>query len=230
MGLTGQKRSRRTPARPKKSRRTGGSAPARRRLPMSRMSLLPIKRTFYLENWQPSTATTSGFWRYYNFSLSTLPSNAEITALFDQYRINGIKVTFRPRYDGFMGNDTVDTTLPGVTNLSGTRVHIINDPASTVSPSGIYASSNLNGFMEQGSVRTYQGNRDINVYFKPKVDNALNAFNGAQRVRAPYIQTTLTGVSHNGFHVFMQDANFAGFFGQSFDIYVTYYMMCRGLK
>lgn len=190
-------------------------------------SLVMVKRTFWYENWVPSTASTSGFWRNYALGLSNLPSVNEFTALFDQYRINSIKFTFRPRYDNFSGNDTTDTTLPNVTNQGQTHLHCIVDPESTVTPSGTYSSSNLNSFLENGSVRSYDGNRAVNVYIRKPMVN----LNGVERrVKAPWLQCGQNAIQHYGIHVFAQDINLTGVFGQSWDVFVTYYMQFRGLK
>jgi len=101
-----------------------------RRLPSNGTVL--IKRTAWQSNWTLGTATTNDFWRYQTFNLQQIPSYTELTNLWDRYRIAGVKVTFRPRFTEFAGNDTVDTTLPGITNQSGAYVHIIADPYSVV--------------------------------------------------------------------------------------------------
>ena len=190
--------------------------------------VVSFNRTFYYENWTPSTATTAGFWKYYGFRLNQLPNYTEITALFDRYKINAIKVTFRPRFDNFAGNDTTDTTLPGVTAQGTTMMHIIADPDSIVTPSGTYTIGTLNSFLENGSVKTHDGTKPISVYFRPKVNRTVGAEDAGSRIRAPW--HTATNVSHFGFHAFMQDVNMTGTFNQSYDVFVTYYMMAAGLK
>lgn len=189
-----------------------------------------IKRTFWLENWTLGTAATSNFWRYYAFQLSSLPSYTELTALWDRYRLNAIKVTFRPRFDGFGGENTTDTTLPGVTNQAGNYMHVINDPYSNVTPTGVYNSANLNSFLENGNVRSYRGLRPFSVYVKPAIDTYVGTSATAARRRAPFLQTTNFNMVHNGFHIFAQDVNLTGVSGQSFDVFVTYYMTLKGLK
>lgn len=194
---------------------------------------LNVKRTFWVENWTPNTTTTNGFWRYYQTSIGVMPSIAEFTAMFDQYRINAVKITFRPRFDNFGGNDTTDTTLPGVTNQAGCMMHVCKDPYSVVGPTGTYTSANLNAFFEQGNVRTYTGNRAFSVYYKPTINKTVDGAGGSnnvERARAPYINSNNIQVVHNGFHVFAQDVNLTGTFGQSFDVYITYYMTWKNLR
>lgn len=194
---------------------------------------LAVKRKFYLENWQPSTATTNGFWRYYSFNLAQMFDVGQFQAVFDQYRINAIRVEFHPRYSEFAGNDTTDTVLPGVTNQAGTRLSVMVDTRSSVVPSGAYSSATYNSFLEQGNARTHQGNRPVTVYFRPSVSTTLGAnVAGAARKRAPVMMLDASGqqVNHTGFHIFAWDPNFSGTFGQSFDILVTYYLTFRGMR
>lgn len=193
--------------------------------------IINVQRTFWWENWVPTSVATSNFWRYYTFRLQDLPSYLDFAAPFDRFKINGIKVTFRPKYDNFAGNDTTDTTLPGVTNQAGTRLSIINDPVSNYSPSGVYGNGTYNQFLENGKVRIQNGNKDVNVYFKPMVNSETGGLSAGRRIRAPMLQCSqAAGLVHNGFHIFANDVNFTGVFGQSWDVYVTYYMTFTGLR
>lgn len=190
-----------------------------------------IKRTFYMQNWNPNTASVDGYWKYFTFRLSDLPNYTELLALWDQFKISAIKVTFRPRYDNFAGNDTVDTTLPGVTAQGLTMAHVINDTGSQLVPSGAYNTSTLNSFLEQGTVRSYQGTKPFSVYFKPTVYMTVSASATSRLIRAPYIMTQDGwNTSHRGFHMFLQDVNLTGTFNQSFDMFVTYYLRLKGLR
>lgn len=195
-----------------------------------RNSLVSVKRTFNYSYWQPSTATTSDFWKYYSFTLADLPSVAEFTGVFEQYRINAIKVTFRPRFDGFSGENTTDVTLPGITNQAGQLLHIVKDQRTTTIPSGLYTRANLNAFLENGSVKTYRGTRAINVYFKPAVTRTTVSSASSTFDWAPWIQTSVTNANHFGFHAFAQDPNLTGTFGQAWDVFVTFYMQFKGLR
>lgn len=222
------KRKMRRPRAPAAKRYKRGAVRAR----VPRRNLMPklsCKRTFWFENWQPSTVATVNFWKYYNFGFSQLPTAAEFVALFDQYRISAIKVTFRPRFDNFAGNNTTDVTPPGVTAQQGSYLSIINDPRSTIVPTGTYNSANYNIFCEQGNVKTYQGTRPISVYFKPIIREA-GAGGAIISRRPPFFSTTVTTEPHYGFHAFAHDGNFSGTFGNSWDVFVTYYMMFKNLR
>lgn len=189
---------------------------------------MKVKRKFWWFNWTLSTASTPGFWRYLSISLSDMPSNAEIVNLFDQYKITGIRYELHPRFDSFAGNDTVDTTQPGITNQAGVMVHVVNDPRSLLTPSGTYTAANLNTFMEQGRVKTHRGIKPVVIYHKPTISQSQTT--GSRQIRAPWLQTANTTVVHSGAHVFTQDVNLTGISGQSYDVFVTMYMLCRGSR
>lgn len=202
--------------------------PRKIRMPMT----YAVKKRFWLENWQPSTAAVNGYWRYYAFSINQLPDFAGFNAMFDTFRINAIKVEFHPRFTEFAGNDTVDTVLPGVTNQSGTRVSLLVDTKSSLIPVGAYLSNTYNDFLQQGPPRTYTGTRPFSVYFKPQVSETAGInVGGALRRKAPWMQLDIgQSVAHAGFHAFAWDPNFSGTFGNSFDILVTYYVQFRGMR
>lgn len=200
--------------------------------PMRRapVGVTKIQRTFNFAYWQPSVATTADFWKHYSFRLQDLPSYTELTALFDQYKINAIRVKFVPRFDSFSGENITDTTAPGITNQSGTQLHIIKDQRTTVSPTGTYSRTTLNTFLENGKVRTYTGTRPVTVYFKPAVINNVGASAQAAFLWSPWLQTSSTDIQHWGFQAFASDQNLNGSFGNAFDVFVTYYMMVKGLR
>lgn len=189
---------------------------------------LSVKRTFWREHWTPNTTTTNGFWRYYQFTPDLIPNWADYTSIFDQYKVNALRYTFRPRYDNYSGNDTTDTTVPGITNAFDTRIYVVNDPYSTIGPTGTYSLPILNSFLEQGNVKMYKGGRDVNVYFKPSINLATEAGNNMRR-RASWLNVTNNN-AHNGFHIFLHDSNFAAIFAQSYDVFITAYMTFRNQR
>lgn len=220
------KRKRITRRSPIKRRRYNMSGKTRSRSMGGRV--MSFKRTFCIGNVVPSTAATTSFWNYNQVTFATMPSNTEFVALFDQYKINGFKTTWRPRYDNFAGNDTVDTTLPGTTAQGLTNVHIINDPMSSINPTGTYSYTTLNTFLENGSVKSYTGTKPFSVYVKPTIENSLAT--GVTRIKAPWIDTKNATVPHFGYHSFMNENNMTGVFNQTFDLFVTLYFQCRGSR
>lgn len=196
-----------------------------------RSSVMYYKRKFYLENWQPNVTSTNGFWRQYNQSLSNLPNVSELTNLFEEYKINAIKLEFMPRFDSFAGNSTTDTTPPGVTNLAGTKAHICYENRTNVPPAGTYSAATMNNFLELGDIKSYDGLRPFSVYYKPStLDSIGPAYGTGKFRRSSWLPTYDTTVTHFGPHIFLADNNFAGNFGNNFDIFVTLYIMLRNTK
>lgn len=207
----------------------------RKRVPTWRYALrspqvFKFKRTYRATTgWVPGTAAVSDYWKSLAWSLSGLPSASELTSLFDQYRITGIKVTVRPRYDSFAGNDTTDTTLPGVTNQGGNDIHVIIDPNNDLTPAGAYNTTTLNTFLENGNVQTFSGNRPFSVFVRPKVGLDVGGVASAQR-SSQWIQTSQPGILHYGMQMFITDVGMTGNFGNSYDFFYTFYIECKGIR
>lgn len=214
-----------------KGRRGGAKRRRTARIPRlvrSRMPMMMIKRKWWSFNWVPNTAATSSFWKSLDLTLSNVPNFAELTALFDFYKINAFRFELIPRYDSFAGNDNTDTTIPGVTNQAGTNAHVCYDTRQPPTITGTYTSATLNNFLEQGRVKTFVGNRRIVIYVKPGVARSVG---GTTVYGGPaWISTTQSAVNHIGPQVFLCDANFNGTFGNSYDIFVTAYIQLKGQK
>jgi len=155
----------------------------------------------------------------------------DLGLVFDMYKLNALKFTLRPRYDNFAGNDTTDTTQPGITNNGLTQVHVITDPFSTLGPVGTYTTATLNTFLENGKVRSYQGTRPINIYIRnPTYSGILQGATSA-KVRSRWVNWTGggQGIVYGGAHVMLNDVALTGNFNQAFDIFVTVYLQCKGV-
>jgi hypothetical protein len=185
-----------------------------------------IKRTFYNGTWTFGTGAVTDFWKYNSYTFSNLPNVAEYTSLFDEYKINAIKVQYRPSYDSIEALSS-DTTA-GTQNTK-VLVHTLVDPASTVLPSGLYGSTTLNAFLENGEVRTRDGNKPFTMFYKPKMFQGVNGSGTAARMVNPsWLRTSDTAPIHYGHHVFIQSGNNTT--PMKYDIFVTYYFQCRGMK
>lgn len=222
------KRKARVPPRPRKYRRMARTMRPSRAIMQSHVN---VERTWYSANWTPNTTGTNGFWRYITVNLGACPNVTEYTNLFEQYKINKVTFVLRPRYDSFSGENTTDTTLPGVTNQGATRVHTVIDPRSNLTPSGTYTSTTLNTFLENGKVKTFSGNKAITIPIKyPAYVNDVNNVAGAENplCRGRWFSTAATTIEFRGCHIFLQDVNLTGVFGQSFDIFTTMSMSFKG--
>lgn len=192
---------------------------------------ITVERTFRWFHWAPSTTATVDFWSYFQPGINQLPNVAEYTALFDQYRVNSLTFKLVPRYDNFAGNDTTDTTLVGVTNQAGVRVHVVIDPSSTVTPSGGYSAATLNAFLENGKCRTYMGNDTVTFTVKyPMIQQDVNNTTLSEFKRSSFFSTSNTGIPIRGAHVFLQDINLTGVFGNQYDVFCTMNVTFKGQK
>jgi len=207
-----------------------------RRAPRVPRSLRPVgvfslSRTVWQTTWVPGTAATTDFWRFLTFSMGSLGWATQLAEVFDQYKVNALKFTLRPRYDNFSGNDSTDTTLPGVTNHGLVNVHVIPDPFSVSQPTGVYTAANMNSFLENGAVKSHQGTKPVEIYIKNPSFNETLSTGITTKSRSRWCNWANGGqsIAYGGAHVFLQDNNFAGNFAQSFDVFATVYLQCKGV-
>lgn len=185
-----------------------------------------FKRTVWMHNWQFGAAATTNFWRYYNVNMDNLSNLAEYQALFDQYKVNGVKLQFRPKWDG------ADAGPSGSSGQNMVYATIFKDPLSILTPTGTYSTATLNTFLENanGKITTRQCNKPFSVYYKPFTPSADIASNG-RFLKTPWLSlANATSALQRGFHVFLNDSNFSANSTLSFDVILTLYFQCRGNK
>ncbi|AUW34332.1 capsid protein [Circovirus sp.] len=116
------------------------------------------------------------------FSLNQLPNYGEFTALFDQYKVNGVKYEFIPRFN------SIDQAT-----ATGGEFYTVIDRCDNDAP------TSLNQMLEYQSMRKTPLTRKHTRYFKPgvptgvyaNVDDPLNAYPLASRVTlSPWLSTT----------------------------------------
>lgn len=188
------------------------------------VSIVKVNRTAYGGAWTFSTATTNDFWRYNSVTMGSFNNFAEYAAVFEEYKLCAIKQTWRPRYDSVNAPSAVGTVAQ-----PQAYAHIILDPESTTVPSGIYNTTNLNSFLENGKVRTKTLNKPFSVYWKPKTTTPMTV--GSKKVFSPWLPTTTTTQIFTGYHMFLQQNNLdTSNTNIVLDSYVTFYLMFRGQK
>lgn len=191
--------------------------------------MLTLKRTFYNGTWEFNSTVLTGYWRYHTYTTAQINNFAELANVFDMYKINGIRETWRPRYDS-------------VENVNGTAItapqayaHVVVDPDSGVTPSGAFGVPTLNAFMEQGDrVKSHTLNKPFSVYFKPKIASDIGGDAFTTR-SATFLRTSNTTALHRGYHMFLQPnamtvANTPLNANIYLDSYVTVYFTVKGLK
>lgn len=187
-----------------------------------------VRRTVFGGNWTLSTAATNGFWRYQVFDMSNFNNFAEFASIFDEYRVNAIKVTYRPSYDSI----TLPTTGSTAITQPQAYAHVCVDPSSTLIPSGAYGTSALQSLFENDGVKTFTLNRPFSIYYKPKVAEAVFNTGTASVMRSsPWVRTSETATVYRGYHMFLQANNFATTNANvSLDYYITMYVSFRNVR
>lgn len=189
---------------------------------------LSVKRTSYNTSWGFDTVTTNGFWRYLQYDMNSFNNFSEMANVFDEYRVNAIKITFRPCYDSVQLSNTAGADI----NQRQSYAHYLIDPASTVAPTGTFLTATLNTFLENGGVVTKTLNRPFSIYFKPSLTDAVfNTGTGSAMVSSKrWIRTSDPSAAYRGVHVFLQPNGFVSNPNIKLDIFVTFYAQFRNIK
>lgn len=200
---------------------------------------ITVRRTCYLGTITPNTTATYGFWQYRQVSLSNgfydqalssmggLTNVAEYQALFDQYKLCAFKITLRPRAVNMVNDQTATAAYGRDQNW----VSVVRDPTDNISPTGLYTAATLNTFLESGKVKTFRGDKPVNIYMKPLVQEQYGG--GSNRyVRPQWTDLTATGISmpHRGYHLFFHTNTLTSASLTPYDVFVTYYVKFRGMK
>lgn len=218
---------RRTRGRRSKRRRVGRRVRISRGIRPSQASFM---RYFWKEDWPFNNASTSGFARQYLPSFNDLPNVAEYVALFDVYKINAVKISFKPRYTGADANGT------SATNSSIPYMAYYVDPESNYALTGLYTSTNFNQFCEnaKGRVKERRLDKPFSVYWKPKVSvESYTAGNPGAYAKCPWLSTVnYPTVPMRMLNCFVHTENFvAATLGNwGVDVFYTIYFQVKGAK
>lgn len=190
-------------------------------------STVLVKRTNFGGTWTFGSAATNDFWRYLDYDMTAFNNFAEFANIFDEYKVNAMKITFRPSYDSI-----VAPVAAGSLVQPQAYMHYVVDPGSSTIPTGTYSTATVNTFLEQSNVRTKTLRAPISIYFKPKVlSQNLGSGTGAVVERPQWTRTTETGTRHRGVHVLLQQNSMStGNTNIKLDVFITYYVQFRNLK
>lgn len=203
------------------------------------MPIISVKRTCYLGTMTPNTVATYGFWQYRTVSLSNafydqalsnmggLSNVTEYQALFDQYKLCAFKITLRPR----VVNVDNDQTATAAIGRDFNWVSVVRDACDNVSPTGTYTAATLNTFLETGKAKSYRGDKPVNIYMKPLVQEQYGG--GSNRyVKPQWTDLTATGITmpHRGYHLFFHTNTLTSASFTPYDVFVTYYIKFKGMK
>lgn len=189
-----------------------------------------FKRTYWALNWAFSTASTPGFYRRIAPSLNTLPNVNEYQALFDEYKLTGMKITFHPRF----GTSVLDQNVNSAPFTNQFYLSYAVDTRSDVAfqPTGTYGSAAYNTFLEYAgsAAKTRSLNKPISVFWRPKVQSELSSANYKMVTPGWLSLNNAADMAMQSLWVFIHDYNFsAANVGQvGLDVQYTYYFKARG--
>jgi len=209
-----------------KKKRTSKRRYMKRRPVSGNSSSIKVKRISITTSWTLGNAATSDFWRYVAPTAGNFSNFSEFASVFDQYKVNAIKATYRPRFSGLSGPVTGNTPMTARIPYAA----IINDARSTLIPAGTYGSSALQTLLENGG-KVIRADRVFSVYFKPQIQCQSSVGAGTYYKRCPYINTSDTTTTMRGFHLMIYEQNFGNNFTDfEWDVYYTFYVTFKNLK
>lgn len=225
------KRTRRAPARPRKKARVMRKARMTRAV---KSNLVSLKRRFFMGIWTPVTGGVPGIGQWnsavYQFQLNALPNYTEFTALFDEYKINAVKLTFVPAFAGGLDPNTALTSVAsGGVFLETPRMYTLIDR------DGDIQVSTENAMLENNNARIIrQPNQTFSIYIaKPNIQfevatTALVGFAKAASKGGQWLDTANAGVVHHGCAVGCHLEGSSA--SQKWQVIATYYMQFRHAK
>lgn len=187
-----------------------------------RDNIVSIKRSVVLNQFSVYNSWSS---LAYAFTLGNLPNYTELTALFEQYRINAIKLTFVPTCSSLDGETA--TQIP-TTYLTQPRLYTLIDKDANV------PVNNESAMLQYGNVRIIKNpTRPFTIYIRgPAVQvgtaNALTIVGGAPKSKQ-WLDCDNYSVQHLGCGVggIMPQAG-AGTIAFNYNVIATYYMQFKG--
>lgn len=179
-----------------------------------------FKRSFYKEGVFASDPGSDQFLGQ-TYSLNQLPSYTDFTALFDQYRVDKIRVTFYPR------QNVTNGTFPSPTNdtVQSCQVFSVIDYDDGTAPTA------LTDILQYQNLKTTRGLRVHSRTFKPGVEIAQTnngTIAGSMVKKSPWLDCTVASVWHNGLKLVAQ--NTGGFAPITYDMKVDMWISCKNVR
>lgn len=142
-----------------------------------------------------------------NYSLNDLPNYAEFTALFDYYKITGIRIRLLPY-------QTQSNSTGTVNNAANVPIFHVVDTSDSTPPTTV---EELCEYEDHKITNLYTG---FDVYFKPKFADATSA------TRDGWVATTNPSLNYFGFKYAIPPTTNA----MTFYIVVTFYLAFKDPK
>lgn len=177
-----------------------------------------------------------------NFSVDMLPHYIEYPDMFQEYRINKIKVKLIPHATqtsvptSLISNTTDAPTniTTGTTSGIGLICHSALDFTDAAVPSA--SETGIQNLQEYNSYRARnvlsRGGKPLTWYFKPCINMQVDGFSGtAKSIKpSPWLSSTDLTVPHNGLKLLFDSAGGIDTLQASFRLEATLYMQWRGTQ
>lgn len=193
---------------------------AKARLGYSQKTVHRFKRSYYKEGALASDPGSDQFGGF-TYSLNSLPNYTDFTTLFDQYRVDKIRVTFYPR------QNVTNGTFPSPTTDTVQSCQVF----SVVDLDDGNAPTSLNDVLQYQNLKTTRGLQVHSRTFKPGVEIAQTnngTLAGSMVKMSPWLDCTVASVWHNGLKVVLQ--NTGGFAPITYDMKVDMWISCKNVR
>lgn len=172
-----------------------------------------FKQKVFYEDWL-ITAQTTDTYQGLVFSLGQIGGNlAPFQALYDQYKIGGVKIQLIPKSNSYDGT-TVGSLMPQV--------------ISCIDYDSIPPTDTLANVMQYQNVKMTSSNRTHSRYLKPRFVNLVdNTTTPGYQTNRGWIDCANATVDHNGVKIIVPKTP-----GQnlSYDLIVTYYLKFKNVR
>lgn len=188
-------------------------------------NLVFIKRKQLVGVWNISTTYSSN---NYVFQLDDLPNYTEFTNLFEQYKINAVKLTFLPSYTGSDANQATANAAGGAVFQFAPRIYTMVDK------DGNPTIGTENAMLQRNDCRMIANPyKTFSIYIrKPavqfEVGSGLGFAQAAPRA-SPWLDCDNYAVNHHGAGVGgVLPSGSSATAGLQYQVVATYYMAFKG--
>lgn len=169
-----------------------------------------------------SPPTLGQIWQQFRPSLSNITAArlAELTGLFDLYKINSFNLTFLPRFQTFDAGSSTVNPVPTFT-FNTDNLNVLNAPGG-----GVYDNTTYNTFLERSQQPTHVLADKI---IKCRSKKAMTLDTDSQVKPFPWTTSTNTTRQAYGIDMFIHTPNFANFPGTTeFDVIIEMDVSFKG--
>lgn len=192
----------------------------RRRMPQP---VQYFKRSVYLSG-NIVTSTTSDTFTNQFFALSNVPNSSEFTSLYDQYKINAVKVSLIPR-----GNTAEITAASGASAVfQGQSVGVF----SVIDYDDTALLTSINEACQYQNMKMSRATRTHSRYLKPRfnlqgITNQGTGATGPTMNTRGWIDCSQINVPHFGLKwAFQQNVNY----NLQYDVKIDYYLAFKNVR